>query len=105
MKKEDYINQMNDICRREFELRRERGALKDKYIKESEIYQKFKVGEKVMAYINDKPVPAFVNGFEINAYSNNEVILSLVHCKRDGKSSKKKLLYVPDCGDRVEKTE
>lgn len=103
MKKEDYISQLNDIIRREYDLRHERKILINKYIEESEIYQNFKIGEKVMAYINKKPVPAFVNGFEITYYSDNEVILSLVKCKQNGKPSEKKLIYVPDCGDRVDK--
>lgn len=103
MKKEDYIKQMNDIYRRERDLRYEREALKNKYIKESDIYQQFKVGEKVMAYIQGKPVPAFVNGFDIPNYSDNEVVLSLVKCTKSGKPSKRPLLYVLDCGDRIEK--
>lgn len=96
---------MNDIFRREIELRRERDALKDKYIKESEIYQKFKVGEKVMAYIQGKPVPAFVVGFDIPNYYDNEVMLSLAKYTKSGKPSKKNLLYMPEYGDRVEKIE
>lgn len=103
MKKEDYINQMNDIFRRESELRYERQLLKNKYIKESDIYQQFKVGEKVIAYINGKPVPAFVDGFDIPNYSNNEVILTLVKCTKSGKPSKRPLIYVLDSGDRIEK--
>lgn len=105
MKKEDYVNQMNNIYKREFDLRHEREALKNKYIKESDIYQQFKVGEKVMAYIQGKPVPAFVVGFDIPNYSDNEVMLSLMKCTKSGKPSKRPLLYVLDCGDRIEKIE
>ena len=103
MKKEDYIKQMNDIYRRERDLRYEKQTLKNKYIKESDIYQQFKVGEKVMVYIQGKPVPAFVDGFDIPNYSNDEVILTLVKCTKSGKPSKKPLIYVLDAGDRIEK--
>ena len=103
MKKEDYINQMNDIFRREMNLRHERDDLKIKYSKESDVYQQFKVGEKVMAYIQGKPVPAFVVGFDIPNYSDNEVMLSLVKYTKSGKPSKKNLLYMPEYGDHIEK--
>ena len=94
---------MNDIYRRERDLRYEKQTLKNKYIKESDIYQKFKVGEKVMAYIQGKPIPAFVDGFDIPNYSNDEVILTLVKCTKSGKPSKKPLIYVLDAGDRIKK--
>lgn len=102
MKKEYFENQLNDIFRRECNLISERGSLIDKYIRESEIYSKFKVGDKVMVYMNNNPRPAFVDGFKIDNFSN-DVLLKLVYCTASGKPSKNPLLYVPEAGDRIEK--
>lgn len=101
MKKDEYIKLRKEIFDKELKLRRELRDLQSKYIRESEI-QQYKVGEKVMVHRGSLTVPAYVNGYEIDKFSD-EVILKLVQCKKDGKPSKIKMTYCPSCGDYVEK--
>lgn len=101
MEKKEYIRQRDEIIDKQFKLRWEFRDLEDKYIREAEI-QQYKVGEKVMVHSGSLTVPAYVNGYEIDKFSD-DVILKLVQCKKDGKPSKIKMTYCPSCGDYVEK--
>lgn len=101
MRKDEYIKLRKEIFDKELKLRRELRDLQRKYIRESEI-QQYKVGEKVMVHKDSLTVPAFVDGYEIDK-SSDDVILQLVQCKKNGKPSKIRLTYWPQCGDYVEK--
>ena len=101
MKKEEYIRQRDEIIDKQFKLNWELRDLENKYIREAGV-QQYKVGEKLMLHSGSLDIPVYVNGYEIDKFSE-DVILKLVHCKKDGKPSKKRVIYCPSCGDYVEK--
>ena len=100
MEREEYIRQRDEIFDKQFKLRWEMMELEDKYIRESDL-QKYKKGVKVMVHSGKTAIPAYVDGYEIDKFSD-EVMLKLVQCKKDGKPSKRSLVYCPTAGDWVE---
>lgn len=101
MKKDEYIKLRDEIHGKLFQLRWELVNLDDKYIREAEI-QQYKKGEKVMLHKGRWSCPVYVDGYEIDKFTD-DVMLKLVQCRKDGKPSKRSVVYCPSCGDYVEK--
>ena len=101
MKKDEYIKLRDEIHNKFFQLRWELVNLDDKYIREAEI-QQYKKGEEVMLHKGREVIPVYVDGYEIDKFTD-DVMLKLVQCKKDGKPSKRSVIYCPSCGDYVEK--
>lgn len=101
MTKDEYIRLRDEIIGKQLMLDRELHDLQDRYIRESKL-QQFRYGEKVLVHKYGKSIPGYVVGCEIDKCSD-DVMLSLVECKKDGTPSKRKLYYIPPRGDYVEK--
>lgn len=107
MNKEEYERKKEEILKKKILLEKEEMELKGKYICDSDIYKKFKMGDKVKiitpehkatSFLTGKIsiVPeavryAFVVGYEINF--RNDVCLQLKAAKKDGEISKKRDYY------------
>ena len=101
MKTEEYKRQLQDIERREAELRDEKSRLQQRYIQESGITE-YKIGEKVLLHKGSMTYQAMVRGYLIDSYWH-DVVLNLMRCNTDGTMSKYYLTYHPADGDWVEK--
>ena len=101
MDREEFKRRLDDISRRESELRNERWKLEEQYIRESDA-SKFKYGEKVLLHKGSMTYEAIVRGYLIDDYWH-DVVLKLVMCKKDGSPSRCRLNYYPAGGDWVEK--
>ena len=103
MKTEEYKRQLQDIERREAELRAEKSRLQQRYIQESGITE-YKIGEKVLLHKGSMTYQAMVRGYLIDSYWH-DVVLHLMTCKKIGTMGRKYLTYHPANGDWVEKIE
>lgn len=117
MNKEEYKRKKEEILKKKILLEREESELKGKYICSSDIYKKFKIGDKVKIITPEHKVTslltgkisivpeavryAFVVGYEIDFRS--DVRLKLKAAKKDGEMSKKHDYYTYD--ERIEAIE
>ena len=100
MKKEEYIRRLKELNDRILQLQNEKKTLEYQYVKESEL-NSFIIGEKVLVRKRGEVLYAFVVGYEI---IQDEVILVLNKCKKDGTPAKNlRVYYYPQLGDKVEK--